>query len=112
MKITNSKRVRALSLGLLIAGASTAQAQVAEDNSAAFKADADALGAALGLPAAESTVTTDNNGMTSATVGLRGLKALVVRENADGSVSYGHVSTEAEASAFLSGQSATGPKEQ
>ena len=112
MKIATFTRVRALSLGLLIAGASTAQSQVAEDNSAAFKTDADALGAALGLPAAESTVTTNGSGMTSATVGLRGLKALVVRENADGSVSYGHVSTEAEARAFLSGQSTTGLEEQ
>ena len=112
MKIAPFTRVRALSLGLLIAGASTAQSQVAEDNSAAFKADADALGAALGLPAAESTVSTDANGRTSATVGLRGLKTLVVRENADGSVSYGHVATKAEADAFLSGQPKTGLEKQ
>jgi hypothetical protein len=90
---------------LLAATLATAnvQAEVAEDSSAAFKADNEAMGAAIGLAAPEATVTTHENGMLSATMGLSAMKMLVVRQNPDGSVSYGHAATPEDARAFTEG---------
>ncbi len=89
-----------------------AQADVAEDSSAAFKAGNEALGAALGLPAAESTVTTHANGMTSATMGLSAMKMLVVRQNADGSVSYDHAASAEDAKEFIENGHSHSPAEE
>jgi hypothetical protein len=70
------------------------------------------MGAALGMPAAASTVTTHPNGMTSASMGLEAMKMLVVRQNADGSYSYGHVGSESDAQEFMESDSATQTEEQ
>ncbi len=88
-----------------------AQAQVAEDSSAEFKAQMEAEGAALGYPAAEATVYTHSNGMTSARLGLEAQQMLVVRQNPDGTFSYGHADTEAEAEAFMNNKLAESDKE-
>jgi hypothetical protein len=85
--------------GLLSAGA--AQAQEAEDSSAEFKADMEELEAMLGVPATEASVTTHSNGMKSANLGLSAMKMLVVRQNEDGSISYGHAASAEDAEAFL-----------
>ena len=101
--------------GSLIAAAlasAGALAEVAEDNSAAFKAGTDALGAAVGLPAPESTITTHANGMTSATMGISAMKMLVVRQNPDGSVSYGHAANAEDAKAFIEDTHNHGPAEE
>ena len=102
-----------VSVGLAagIASGSTAMAQEAEDDSSAFQASNEEMGAALGLPAPESTVTTREDGTTSAVVGLSAMKMLVVRQNADGSMSMGHASSAAEADAFVNTQQ-TGPAEE
>lgn len=108
----NTASKRSLTAAALLCGCSTfAQAQVDEDGSAAFKASTESLGAALGLPAAESTITTHDSGMTSATVGVEGLKALVVRQNPDGSVSFEHVGSAGEARDFLAGKTRSGREE-
>jgi hypothetical protein len=78
-----------------------AQAQVEEDSSAAFGEANAEMEASLGMPSAESSVTTHANGMISARVGLESMKMLVVRQNADGSYSYGHVGSESEAQEFV-----------
>ena len=108
-----NKRYQLLCAGLAagMLGVSAAQAQE-EDSSAAFQADNEVLGAALGLPAAESTVTTHANGMTSATVGLSAMKMLVVRKNSDGTLSVGHVSSQEEARAFVKSGHSHGPAEE
>ncbi len=90
----------------------TAVAQEAEDSSAAFRADKESLGAALGLPAPESTVITRSDGTTGAVVGLSAMKMLVVRQNPDGSVSYGHAANQAEADAFVEAAGQSGPAEE
>jgi hypothetical protein len=92
---------------------SLASAQEAEDSSAAFQAQMDGLAASLGLPAAESTVTTNANGTLSARMGLSAMKMLVVKQQADGSISYAHVGSAEEARAFdqVSGNS-NGPAEE
>ena len=82
------------------------QAQEAEDSSAAFKASNEALGSALGYPSADSTVTTHENGMMSAQMGLESMKMLVVRQNPDGTLSYGHAGNPAGAQAFIDNPSA------
>jgi len=82
------------------------QAQEAEDSSAAFKASNEELGAALGYPSAESTVTTHENGMTSARMGLESMQMLVVRQNPDGTLSYGHAGSATGAEAFIKSPSA------
>jgi hypothetical protein len=83
-----------------------------EDSSAAFDRANAELGAAMGLPAADSTVTTHANGMTSAHMGLEAMKMLVVRQNADGSYSYGHASSEGEVQEFMHSENATKREEQ
>lgn len=92
-------RIAALA-ALSLLGFSAASAEEAEDSSAAFEAEKEAMAATLGVADAASTVTTHENGMTSAVVGVSALKMLVVRQNADGTLSYGHVSSEEEAEAF------------
>lgn len=99
MKSHTKALVAGVLTGLLSAG--LAQAQEAEDSSAAFKADMEELGATLGVPATESTVTTHSSGMKSATVGVSAMKMLVVRQNDDGSFSYGHAASEEDAEAFV-----------
>ncbi len=94
------------SLGLQV------QAEVEEDSSAAFERANAEMGAAMGLPSAESTVTVHANGMTSARMGLEAMKMLVVRQNADGSFSYEHAGSESEAQAFIHSQNAARQEEQ
>ena len=89
-----------------------AQAQVEEDSSAAFLSANQELGAAMGLPAAESTVTTHANGMRSANMGLEAMQMLVVRQNADGSFSYEHAGSASEAQEFIDSERATQREEQ
>ncbi len=98
-------------LAAALASAST-YAEVAEDSSAAFKAGTDALGAAVGLPAPEATITTHANGMTSATLGVSAMKMLVVRQNPDGTVSYGHAADMNDAKAFIEDTHDHGPAEE
>ena len=83
----------------------SAQAQVEEDSSAAFGEANAELEASLGMPPAESSVTTHANGMISARLGLESMKMLVVRKNEDGSYSYGHADSESEAQEFMNSQS-------
>lgn len=99
MKI--SKHLLKISLIAGLCSGSFAVAQEAEDDSAAFQAGQEQLGAALGLAAPEGTVTTRADGTTSAVLGLSGMKMLMVRQNSDGSISYGHAANAAQADAFL-----------
>lgn len=80
--------------------AGIAFADEAEDNSAAFQADLARTAAENGVADAASTVTTHSNGMMSAVAGLEHMKMLVVRKNADGTLSYGHVDSQQEADEF------------
>ena len=82
-----------------LCGTGVAHAQE-EDSSAAFKRANEAMGAALGIPAAGSTVITHDNGMISANLGVEHLKMLVVRQNPDGTFSYGHAANANDAEAF------------
>jgi len=93
----------AASLGILSAPA--AFAEEAEDSSAAFEASKEALAATLGTSTPESTVTTHENGMTSAVVGLSTMKMLVVKQNDDGTLSSGHASSEEDVEAFVTSES-------
>lgn len=77
---------------------------VAEDDSAAFQSDLERIAAERGVPEASATVTT-RDGVTSAVAGLSAMKMLVVRQNEDGTLSYGHAATDAEVDAFV----ASGP---
>ncbi|MCH1490924.1 MAG: hypothetical protein L7T24_00075 [Luminiphilus sp.] len=95
----------AVAAACLLSGSLNAQV-IEEDSSTAFKASNEALGAALGYPSAESTVTTHENGMTSARMGLESMKMLVVRQNPDGTLSYGHAGSAAGAEAFVNNPSA------
>ena len=88
-----------------------AHAQVEEDSSAAFSKANEEMEAALNMPPAESSVMVHENGMISARVGLESMKMLVVRQNEDGSYSYGHASSESEAQAFVDSPSANQPEE-
>ncbi|MGB5345663.1 MAG: hypothetical protein WBN23_05815 [Woeseia sp.] len=99
-------------VAMSLLGFSAASAEEAEDSSAAFEAEKESMNATLGVAAAESTVTTHENGMTSAVVGVSALKMLVVRQNADGTLSYGHVSSEKEAEAFAKATDTDKPAEE
>ncbi|MDJ0700012.1 MAG: hypothetical protein QNJ07_09165 [Woeseiaceae bacterium] len=89
----------ALTLGLL-SGAS-AHADEAEDQSAAFAAQMEALSATLGIAASGTIRTVNADGSVTMNVGLENLKMLVVRENEDGSLSTGHSSSADDAVEFL-----------
>lgn len=93
----NSKTILGLCLssGLLFAG-QAAMADEAEDNSADFEATKSELAATLGIADPGSTITTHENGMTSATVGLSALKLLVVSQDEDGNLTYAHVASDAD----------------
>lgn len=73
---------------------------VAEDDSAAFQSDLERIAAERGLAAPEGTVTT-KNGVKSAVVGVSMMKMLVVRQNEDGTLSYGHAATDEAVDAFV-----------
>lgn len=93
-------------------GFSAVSAEEAEDSSAAFEASNEELAATLGVADPESTITTHDNGLTSAVVGVSALKMLVVRENEDGTLTYGHVSSEEEAEAFAAATDSDKPAEE
>ncbi len=78
-----------------------ASAQVEEDSSVSFSEANAQMEAALGLPSAESSITTGADGTVGARVGLESMKMLVVRQNEDGSYSYGHAGSESEATEFM-----------
>ena len=105
--------ILALAGGIALCGISaTAAAQEAEDQSEAFQSDVDRIAAERGVAEAESTVTTHENGMTSAVVGLSALKMLVVRQNEDGTLSYGHAENKAEADEFIASDDDGKPAEE
>ncbi len=74
----------------------------AEDLSAAYQEQLEQIAGERGISDAESTVTTNDDGVTSAVVGVKHLKMLAVRTNDDGTLSYGHVSTAEDVKAFVS----------
>lgn len=82
--------------GMSLFGFSAASAEEAEDSSAAFETDKAELAATLGVADPGSTVSTDENGMTSAVAGLSALKLLVVSQDEDGNLTYAHVSSDAD----------------
>lgn len=98
--------------GVCILGASAVSADEAEDSSAAFEANKAELAATLGVAEAEATVTTDENGTTSAVVGLSALKMLVVKENDDGTLTYDHVSSEEDMEKFVNSETKSTPAEE
>ena len=98
--------------GLSMFGFSAVSADEAEDSSADFEASNEELAATLGVADPESTITTHENGMTSAVLGLSAMKMLVVRENEDGTLTYGHVSTEEEAEEFAESTDSDKPAEE
>lgn len=101
-------RKQSLLLGVTISagmlGAPAVLADEAEDNSAAFEANKAELAATRGVAEAEATVTTHENGLTSATVGLSALKMLVVKQGEDGTLTYGHTSSEEELEEFVNSE--------
>ena len=84
----------------LFSGASV-QAEEAEDQSAAFAAQMDALAATLGMSASGTERTVNDDGSVTTNIGLEHLKMLVVRENEDGTLSVGHSSTAEDAVEFI-----------
>ena len=82
--------------GASLFGFSAASADEAEDNSADFEASKSELAATLGVADPGSTVTTGDDGMTSAVVGLSALKLLVVSQDEEGNLTYAHVSSNAD----------------
>ena len=92
-----SKKILGLCLsGSLLLAGQAAIADEAEDNSAAFEATKSELAATLGVADPGSTITTHENGMTSASVGLSALKLLVVSQDEEGNLTYAHVSSDAD----------------
>lgn len=105
--------VRALAgVVLLSAVSATGTAQEAEDQSEAYADDKARIAAERGVPQAESTVTTDENGMKSAVVALSSLKMLVVRQNEDGTLTYGHAANQEEADDFIASDDNGKPAEE
>jgi hypothetical protein len=78
----------AASVGML--GAPAVIADEAEDQSAAFAAQMEALSATLGMAASGTTRTVNADGSVTMNVGLENMKMLVVRENDDGTLSVSH----------------------
>jgi hypothetical protein len=74
----------------------------AEDLSAAFEADLERIVAEQGISDAAATVTTNDDGVTSAIVGVQHLQMLAIRTNDDGTLSYEHVSTAEDIKEFAS----------
>lgn len=99
----------AASAGML--GGPAVLADEAEDNSAAFEANKAELAATRGVAEAEATVTTHENGLTSAMVGVSALKMLVVKQEEDGTLTYGHVSSEEAVEEFVNSETTSGPAE-
>ena len=97
--------------GMLI-GFPALHAEEAEDSSAAFEANKENLAATLGVPDAAATVKTHDNGMKSAVAGLSAMKMLVVRQNEDGTFTYGHAASEDDAEAFVESTHSHGPAEE
>lgn len=102
LNIRNARIASVIAAGALaLGGAAWAEdAAVAEDDSAAFQSDLERIAAERGVAAPEGTITT-KDGMTSAVVGLSMMKMLVVRQNEDGSLSYGHAATDEEVETFI-----------
>jgi hypothetical protein len=97
--------MRLASAGILLGMfAGTAYAQE-EDMSAAFQADLERIGAAQASAAAGATVTEHSDGMRSAVVGVSHMKMLMVRKNADGTLSLAHVDSAEEAEEFAAADS-------
>lgn len=90
----------AASAGML--GAPAVLAGEAEDQSAAFAAQMEALSATLGMAASATNRTVNADGSVTMNVGLENLKMLVVRENDDGSLSVVHSDSTEDAVEFLS----------
>lgn len=111
-KVIGRKAKLGLASLALVSCANIALGNEAEDFSAAYKAAQEAMAAALGYPAAASTVTTHPNGMKSASMGLEAMKMLVVRQNPDGTLDYGHAGSAAEAQEFLNSAGAAKLEEQ
>lgn len=113
--LTQRKRTQlhiAALAGLSMFGFSAAYADEAEDSSADFEASNEELAATLGVADPATTITTHENGMTSAVVGVSAMKMLVVRQNEDGTLTYGHVSTEEEAEDFAEATDSDKPAEE
>lgn len=87
-------------------------ADEAEDSSAAFEANKANVAAIRGVAEAEATVTTHENGLTSAVVGLSALKMLVVKQNEDGTLTYGHVDSDADVEEFVNSETTSAPEEE
>lgn len=77
------------------------QAEEAEDQSAEFAAQMEALSATLGMSASGTERTVNDDGSVTMNVGLEHLKMLVVRQNEDGSLSVGHSSSADDAVEFI-----------
>ena len=77
-----------------------AAADEAEDLSAAFQADMDRIAAEYGVADRGATVTEHENGMQSTLAGLANMKMLMVRKNADGTLSFAHVKNAEESEEF------------
>lgn len=88
---------------LALCGAAVS-AQEAEDDSAEFQSDLDRIAAEQGVPDAAATVTT-KDGLTSAVAGVSAMRMLVVRQNEDGTFTYGHAATDEEVDAFVESDS-------
>ena len=101
VKLASVVAAGALALGATAWADNTTEA---EDDSAAFQSDLERIAAERGVAAPEATVTT-KNGMKSAVVGVSSMKMLVVRQNADGTLSYGHAATDEEVEAFVESDS-------
>ena len=104
--------VTGVAASVCILAAPAGFADEAEDSSAAFEANKANLAATRGVADAEATVTTHENGMTSAVVGLSALKMLVVKQNEDGTLTYGHVDSDADAEEFVNSETASTPEEE
>lgn len=92
-------------LGLCLSGSLlfgfTASAEEAEDSSAAFEADKAELAATHGVADSSSTFSVDENGVMSSVVGLSAMKMLVVRQDEDGNLIYGHADNMDQAEIFM-----------
>lgn len=100
----------AASAGML--GAPAVLADEAEDQSAAFAAQMQALSATLGMAASATNRTVNEDGSVTMNVGLENMKMLVVRENEDGTLSVAHSDSAEDTVEFLNSDSSDADAEE
>ena len=96
----NTSIVRGAACAVGLAALSTAAFAEDETGTESLPTALAEIEAKAGITAADKALRKNANGTTSAVPGLSHVKLLVIRENADGTFSTAHVSSDEEAEAF------------